>query len=283
MPPKLSLPSTGIIAPGREIVAQILRSKNLTTKFQILLEIAESQPNVQQKDIAKRLGITSQAVSEYVKELMKDGWLSSQGRSRYRVTREGVDWILKMSRQLQSYSAFVSKVISDISISAAIADNNLSPGQKVSLYMKDGLLVASSIVSNEGAWGIATSAAKQGEDVSISNIEGVMRLKTGKITIGKVPGVQQGGSRNTDIARLKEEVKQGGLIGMIGIEALVAMRRAGREPDYLYGVKEATIEAAYCGLPFLVVCTEDSIAPLVQRLVEENLEYRIVDFSKSVS
>lgn len=268
---------------GKEMSAQILRSKNLATKFQILLEIAENQPNIQQKDIAKRLGITSQAVSEYARELIKDGWLSSQGRSRYKITREGVDWILKMSRQLQSYSSFVSKVISDISISTAIADTDLSPNQKVSLYMKDGQLFASGIVSNEGARGIAIFQAKRGEDVGVSNIEGVMKLKTGRITIGKVPGVQQGGSRNTDIARLRKEANQGILIGVIGIEALVALKQVGREPDYLYGVKEAAIEAVYCGLPFFVVCSENNIAGLVLRLEEENLEYQIVDLRRSAS
>ena len=293
MPLKLSLPSTGISALlrakrgnlnlGKEKSAQILRSKNLATKFQILLEVAQNQPNIQQKDIAGRLGITSQAVSEYVKELIKDGWLSSQGRSRYRITREGVDWILRMSRQLQSYSSFVSKVISDISVSTAMADTDLSPGQKVSLYMKDGLPYASGIVGDEGAGGIAVSEAKKGEDVGVSDIEGVMKLKTGRITIGEVPGVQRGSSRNTDTARLKKETDQGTLVGVIGIEALVALRQSGREPDYLYGVKEAAVEAAFCGLPFLVVCSEDSVAGLAQRLEEENLDYSIVDLRKDVS
>jgi len=46
-------------------MAEVLRSKNLATKFQILLEVAANQPNIQQKDIASRLNITSQAVSEY--------------------------------------------------------------------------------------------------------------------------------------------------------------------------------------------------------------------------
>ncbi|GAI44714.1 unnamed protein product [marine sediment metagenome] len=135
-------------------MAQILRSKNLATKFQILLEVAANQPNIQQKDIALKLNITSQAVSEYVKELIKDGWLSSQGRSRYKVTREGVDWILKMARQLQSYSSFVSKVVSDISVSTAIAEGDLSGGQPVSLCMKDGLLFASPIMNDKVAGNI---------------------------------------------------------------------------------------------------------------------------------
>jgi putative transcriptional regulator len=263
--------------------AQVLRSKNLATKFQILLEIAASQPNIQQKDVAKRLGVTSQAVSEYVKELIKDGWLSSQGRSRYKVTREGVDWILKMSRQLQSYSLFVNKVIRDISTSTAIADSDLSLGQRVSLFMKDGLLFASGVLSDEGAEGIAVSEGKKGEDIGVSNIEGVIKLKTGRVTIGKIPGVQEGGSRSTDLARLKNETDKTKLVGTIGLEALVALKQVNKIPEYLYGVKEAAIEAAYCGLPFLVVCSEDSVAALVQRLEEENLDYNIVDLRKDVS
>jgi putative transcriptional regulator len=258
-------------------MAQILQSKNLATKFQILLEIAAKQPNIQQKDIAQKLKITSQAVSEYVKELIKDGWLSSQGRSRYRVTREGIDWILRMARQLQSYSSFVSKVVTDISISAAIADSDLSAGQQVSLYMKEGLLFASGIISSEGARGIVVSAVKKGEDVGVSSVEGVIKLEPGKITIGKVPTVQRGGSGNTDLARLKEETKQERLIGVIGIEALVALRRAGVKPDYLHGVREAAIEAAYSGLPFLLICTEAEVSILAQSLEEENLDYKVID------
>ena len=261
-------------------MAQILKSKNLATKFQILLEVAANQPNVQQKDIAGKLDITSQAVSEYVRELIKDGWLSSQGRSRYRVTREGVDWILRMARQLHSYSSFVSKVVSDISTSTAIADGDLSVGQPVSLYMKGGLLFAAAAVSDKGASGVAVSGARKGEDVGVSNVEGVIKLDMGKVTVGKVPNVQEGGSRSTDLARLKGEVDRAKLVGAIGVEALVALKQIGVKPDYVYGVREAAIEAAYCGLPFLVVCAEDGVSALVQRLEEENLNYEIVDLKK---
>ena len=261
-------------------MAEILQSKNLATKFQIMLEVAANQPNIQQRDIAKKLGITSQAVSEYVKELIKDGWLGSQGRSRYRVTREGVDWVLRMARQLHSYSAFVSKVVSDISTSTAIAEDDLSIGQSVSLHMRDGLLFASSVISGEGARGVTISEAKQGEDIGVSNIEGVIKLETGKVTIAKVPNVQEGGSRNIDLAQLKGEVDRAKLVGAIGVEALVALKQIDIKPDYAYGVREAAIEAAYCGAPFLVICTEDGVSALVQRLEEESLNYKVVDLRK---
>lgn len=258
-------------------MVQILKSKNLSTKFQILLEIAANQPNIQQKDIARRMGITAQAVSEYVRELIKDGWLISQGRSRYSVTREGVDWILRMSRQLHSYSSFVSKIVADISTSTAIADADLTIGQPVSLYMKNGLLFASNIIGDKGASGIAVSEAIKGQDIGIRSVEGVIKLEINKVIIGKVPNVQDGGSRSTDLTRLGREVKEAKLVGAIGVESLVALKQIGIKPDYLHGVREAAIEAAYCGLPFLVVCSEDKVSVLVQRLEEEGLDYEIVD------
>jgi putative transcriptional regulator len=263
-------------------MAQILKSKNLATKFQIMVEIAAHQPNVQQKDIAPRLGITSQAVSEYIRELIKDGWLSSEGRSRYKVTKEGVDWILQMSRQLHSYAWFVSKAVADISTTTAIADSDLSAGQPASLYMKDGLLFASNAISNKGAKGTATTEAKKGQDVGIRNIEGVIKLEAAKVMIGKVPNVQDGGSRSTNLARLKREVKEARLVGVMGTEALVALMQVGVKPDYVHGVREAAIEAAYCGLSFLVVCSEDKVSILVPRLEEENLGYQIIDLRQTL-
>jgi putative transcriptional regulator len=261
-------------------MAQILQSKNLATKFQIMVEIAAHQPNIQQKDIALRLDITSQAVSEYIRELIRDGWLNSDGRSRYKVTKEGVDWILQMSRQLHSYAWFVSKAVADISTTTAIADSDLSVGQPASLYMKDGLLFASEAISGKGAKGVAVTAAKRGQDVGIGKVEGVIRLEPAKVKITKVPNVQDGGSSSTDFARLRKEAKEVRLVGTMGTEALVALAQTGVKPDYVHGVREASIEAAYCGVPFLVVCSEDKISILVQRMEEENLDYEIIDLKK---
>jgi putative transcriptional regulator len=261
-------------------MAEILKSKNLATKFQIMVEIAAHQPNIQQKDIAPRLGITSQAVSEYIREMIKDGWLSSEGRSRYKVTKEGVDWILQMSRQLHSYAWLVSKVVADISTTTAIADSNLSVGQRAALYMKRGLLFASDVIGEEGAKGTIVTEARKGQDVGIRNVQGVIKLEPAKVTIGKVPNVQDGGSQSTDAVRLKRQLRKAGLIGTLGTEALVVLTRIGVKPDYIYGVQEAAVEAAYCGLSFLVVCSEDRVSILIQRLEEENLDYDVIELRK---
>jgi putative transcriptional regulator len=81
---------------------------------------------------------------------------------------------------------------------------------------------------------------------------------------------------------LKREVKEARLVGALGTEALVALMQLGVKPDYVHGVREAAIEAAYCGLSFLVVCSEDKVSILVTRLAEENLDYQIIDLRQTL-
>lgn len=255
---------------------QILRSKNLATKFQILVEVAAHQPDIQQKDIAKKLELTPQAVSDYVRELVKQGWLVSDGRSRYRVTKEGVDWLLMGLREWQSYSTTVQKAVANISVCAAVADFDLSQGQRVGLVMRDGLLFATDN-PNAVARGTAVSNAKKGEDVGVSGIDGIVLLDIGKVTILKVPGIRRGGSRNADLGRLRANIKETSLVGAIGLEALVALRRVGVEPACFYGVKDAVVEAAYSGLSPVVVCVDNDTSDLIRTLEEKDVNYELLD------
>ena len=147
------------------------------------------------------------------------------------------------------------------------------------LKMKDGLLFATS-TTGTGARGIVVSDAREGEDVGVSEIEGIVELDIRKITILKVPDIQGGGSKSIDLSRLKKEISNRGLLGAIGIEALVALRRIGAEPDCFYGVKEAVVEAAYTGVSPVVLCVDSQTSDLLHRLEEENMGYELIDLKK---
>ncbi len=257
-------------------MTQVLRNKNLATKFQILVEIAANQPNIQQKDIARKIGVTAQAVSDYVSQLEKDGWITSDGRSRYRITKEGVNWMLQSLRELQQYSASAERVLTNITTWAAIAAVDLKKGQRVSLEMKNGLLYASNH-SGDNASGITVDKAKTGEDIGITDIEGILALNIGQITILEVPPIQNGGSKSIDPKKLKKGLLNINLVGAIGIEAIVALRQIDIEPDYLYGVTPAAIDAARSGLSFAIVCTGTESPALLQKLNEENIKYTLID------
>ena len=255
---------------------QVLRNKNLATKFQILVEVASNQPNIQQKDIARKIGVTAQAVSDYISKLEKDGWITSDGRSRYRITKEGVNWMLRSLRELQQYSISAERVLTNITTWAAIAAEDLKKGQRVSLEMKNGLLSAANH-AGDGASGITSEKAKAGEDVGVTEIEGILALNIEQITVLEIPPIQDGGSNYIDRKKLKKGLSGANLIGAIGIEAIVSLQQIGIEPNYLYGVTQAAIEAARSGLAFAIVCTGTESPALLQKLNDENIKYTQID------
>lgn len=261
-------------------MVEILRNKNLATKFQILVEIARSGSNIQQRDIARKLSVTPQAISNYIKQLAKEHMVISEGRSRYRITTEGVNWIIKVLRQLRNYDTTIQQAITSISVSTAIAASDLTKGQTVGLEMKEGLLYATP-KPESGARGVAVADVKAGEDIGISNIEGIVDLKLGKVTVLKVPSIQRGGSKAIDFQRLKRQAAGKKLVGAIGIEAIVALKQVYTGSVYIYGVTEATIEAVRTGLGPLVVCVDDETPSLISRLEEENITYELIDLHKS--
>jgi putative transcriptional regulator len=257
-------------------MVEILQNKSAATRFQILVEIAASGPGIQQKSIAAKLGVTPQAISDYIHQLVDEDLVVATGRANYSVSTKGVNWMLKVLRELRDYASLVEQTVTNITVCAAIAEFDINRGETVGLKMKDGLLYATRQI-NGGARGIAVSSVPQGEDVDVSNIEGLVELIRGRVTILQVPVVQKGGSRQVDLKLFKDQLNRKEQIGAIGIEALVALRRSGIEPRYIYGVTEAAIEAARCGLSFTIVSTDDAISGLIKRLQEEDLNYELID------
>jgi putative transcriptional regulator len=254
---------------------EVLRNKNLTTRFQILVEIANGGPNIQQRDIASKLDITPQAVSDYTAQLIKDKMLTSEGRSSYKVTNEGVNWIIKSLRELNNYNSFVRRAVTNISVCTALAESNLTKNQEVGLKMKGGLLFASKNADSE-ATGITISDANAGEDVGISDINGIVPLELGKVTILRIPGIQRGGSKKADINRLKDCLSDNSFITFLGLEALAALRKAKVEFQR-FGAIEGAIEAAKSGLNVLVVCVENETSDLIGNLENNSIRYELND------
>ncbi len=256
-------------------MVELLQNKNSATRFQIMIEIAASGPHVRQKSIAAKLGISPQAVSDYIHQLAKEGLVDTTDRSLFRVNVKGVNWMLKVLRELNDYVSEATQAVTHITVCAAIAADDLDEGQAVGLKMSGGLLVATRTLKG-GARGVTVSSVKRGEDVGVSNIEGIVDLTRGKVTILEVPVVQEGGSRRADLKKLKAQLAINRHVGAIGIEALAALRRAGVDPRYLFGVAEAAVEQARCGLSFLVVCSSDAVSGLMKKLQENDIDYDVI-------
>jgi putative transcriptional regulator len=260
-------------------MANVLQSKRESSRFQILVEIAAHQPNLRQKEVAESLGVTPQAISEYIKELVADGLVTTDGRMRYSITKEGVEWLLESAAELKRYARVVmEEIISHVSVWTALAEADLIEGERVSLEMKNGLLYADRKEGVEAS-GVVIGDAKTGEDVGVSDLRGLISLDEGRITLCKVPRVQTGGSRKVDLKLLERELVGKKMVGCLGIEALVALRKVGREPDVIFGAKEFAVEAAYHGISSIIVSVDEQIPGLLTRLESEGLKYELIDLA----
>ncbi|MDD5144354.1 MarR family transcriptional regulator [Methanoregula sp.] len=254
----------------------ILRSKRDVSRFQILVEITEHQPAVRQQEIADKLGVTPQAVSEYIRELAEEGLVSASGRGNYEVTKAGVEWVLSRAESLESFARHIRHdLIQQVSVWTAIAAEDLKAGDEAGVFMKDGFLYASKKPTT--AMGTIIADARKNADVGIGHLNGIIDHHEGTIQVCKVPRIQYGGSRRVRTDMLKEIVNRADFVAAVGLEARVALESAGRKPDMFFGSRESVIEAAFHGIDCVIVVVDEEFTDFIKRLEGVKIAYMVHD------
>ena len=254
----------------------ILRSKRETTRFQILVEIAEHQPAVRQQEIAGKLGVTPQAVSEYIRELADEGLVTAHGRGRYEVTKNGIEWVLRHAEALEAYARHVNRdIIQQVAVWTAIARDEIQKGDTVGVLMRDGWLYATQ--EEQSATGTATMDAVPGEDLGVAQLNGIIEHKEGLVHVCKVPRVERGGSRQIRTDLLQEAVRDVEMVAAVGLESYVALRKAELDPDMFFGSREGVIEAAFHGRECAILIVDEEFTDFLKRLETVGLTYTIHD------
>ncbi len=262
-------------ADGEE--TSVLRSKRNATRYQILVEIAERQPAVSQREVAEAIGVTAQAVSEYTRGLVDDGYVEKHGRGRYEVTKEGVDWLISQTEALRALVDHVTAdVIEQVEVDAALATDAVAEGQTVSLTMRDGVLRAMA-GDTGGATAVAVTDADPGQDVGVTNFDGVVDYDLGHVTVVAVPSVREGGSRAVDPDRVAALAADHDLVAAAGAEALAVCARAGLDPDLRFGTSDAVPEAAMKGLDVIACCAAGRLSTHTDALRDASVSYEMVE------
>lgn len=247
----------------------LLREKGEFTKFQILLEVMRNQPHVKQKEIGDKLGITIQAVSKYFKKLAREGLLTSGSeRADYRITPKAA---ARLHDELSSLESYVAAVKHEIKIERAwpaIATDPVKAGEEVGLVMKEGVIYT--VDSNDPvaeAKGTALIDARAGEDLGLRDLRGKLKLRHGRILIVKLPSIRKGGSRATDLEKVKafyDEFRPN-RIGVMGAVGRAVLNKLGLKADLEFGISSAAAVAASRGLNVFVLV----VGRMVNRMIEE--------------
>lgn len=259
--------------------SDVLRSKRDATRYQILAEIAERQPAVNQQEIADAVGISAQAVSEYLRDLVDEGYVEKHGRGRYEVTKSGVDWLISQTDALQSFIDRVAEdIIERVEVDTAIATANIEGGQSVSLHMRDGVLRATpGKVGSTTA--VAVTDAEANQDVGVTEFDGMLEYDLGSVTVVSIPRVQNGGGRSVDTDYVATWAEEHDLVAVAGNEALVTASAARLDPDIRFGTDQAVAEATAKGLDVLALIVESEVSVQTDTLRERNVNYEVVDLT----
>ncbi|WP_160134692.1 MarR family transcriptional regulator [Halococcus salsus] len=257
--------------------AGVLESKRNATRYQILVEVADRQPAVSQREIADAIGVTAQAVSEYLGGLAEEGYVAKHGRGRYEVTKEGVDWLLSQTDDLRGFIRHVTEdVVGRVEVETAVATTEIAADETVSLAMRDGVLSATAGEAGS-ATAVAITDAEPGQDVGVTEFEGLVEHEVGSVTAVSVPGVQRGGSSAVDPTTVTDLAEDHDLVATAGTEALATARAAGVDVDIRFATAPAVREAATKGLDVLVLATADLLSAHTDELRQGGIGYEVVD------
>ncbi|ACM55629.1 DUF7839 domain-containing protein [Halorubrum lacusprofundi] len=253
---------------------EVLDSKRDATRYQVLVEIAARQPAVSQTEIAEAIGVTSQAVSDYVRDLVEHEYVEKEGRGRYTVTKEGVDWLISRTDSLEAYLNRVSSdVLGSVDVDAAIAMDDIAEGSDVGLLMRNGVLHANP--AGGTATAVTVTAAAAGEAVGVADFEGVVDYETGYVTVLPVPAVTDAASVAPDVLTATRPSES--LLAVAGTEAYALAARADAHPDIRFGTVDAVAEAAVRGMNVLLIVTADQLPKHTARLRDENIPHEVLD------
>jgi putative transcriptional regulator len=247
----------------------LLRDLRETTKLLILLELVKREHS-KLKTLAERFEMTVQGISDYLKMMTAEGLVHSVG-GVYRPTVEGVQYLHDRFSELRRFVESSAKDLAIIDVCWAIAASDVKKDEKVGLMMQDGYLMAYPRKRSTST-GRTLFASKKGQDVAVTELDGIIRLKPGKIVFGKIPGIQRKGSRGADVARLKRLINEENpdLIAVSGASGRALADSAGLKPNIEFSPLQASLEASEKGLKVIYLCTEEHCTDAVSHITERN-------------
>ncbi|MCD6467927.1 MAG: winged helix-turn-helix transcriptional regulator [Thermoplasmata archaeon] len=241
---------------------RVLREKSLATKLLLLLEILSRKP-AKLTYLADAVGITPQAVSDYIKRLIQEGFVV-QKEGRYYVTKEGVDFVHSNLLELKRFTEERIRHLNIIDRCLALAGGDVKKSERVGLFMKKGYLIAFPRKKSSST-GVALRDARIGEDVPVGDLEGIVRHRLGDFYVIPLSYSIERGSRDVPVdkvERLLNKIKYD-VLAVGDVVALSVVKRLRRKPDFEFAPMESSLDAVKRGLSVCFLGSTEQVEKLI--------------------
>ena len=253
----------------------------LSKKYIILLEIATGNYSTLNQ-IAVKLGVTKQAISDYIKKMKKDG-LVSVVNGYYKATNKGIEKIFSIVDDIERYINEKKNKLKIIESFSAIAGNDIKKGCKVAIFMKNGFLYAHPN-KRSSCYAVSMENAMKGEDVALKDVEGIIDMGMGKIYLLMLPMPYEGGSKVANVKKIENEIKKLKFDKTAAIDIIgkIIFKKIGIKPSFEFSAINASIDAAQRGLNVLLAGGENEIRHAVSVIEDynsssmEKIKYRVI-------
>ncbi len=247
------------------LLMALLRDLRATTRLLFLYEVTTNR-HTRLRTIAERLDMTVQGASEYAHGLQKDGLLTLVN-GEYRATKRGVDHLHDRFVELRAFVERAGRALAVVETTEALAGGAVRRGDRLGLFMENGLLVAYTGRTSPST-GIAAQDAAKGELLAVRNLEGIVALRPGRIVVARVPP----GNRRRALPASKRLLREtrGFIVAALDPAGLVAARELGLRPRIEFGAVPATVEAAERGVDVLLLLPEERAMEAIQAIEAAN-------------
>ncbi|MGI0131741.1 MAG: hypothetical protein ACREDK_01390 [Thermoplasmata archaeon] len=247
----------GTSAAARSAGLGELRRSGAVTELLILYACLTTEPT-QLRPIALELNLTVQAVSHSYRALARRGLVRVRD-GRYRPTVAGVAWLHESLGRLGDDVRARLDRLHVIRSTRAIALQDLAAGDAVSLELRGGLLSARR--GGKGpSRGRAKAPAHRGSLVEVGELEGIVPLTRATVTVRTLTPLDL--HDPAIVGRLRrtfDALPDGGLLGVLGLEAYQLARRATERAVLRFAVAPAAGEASRLGVPSSILLLETDL------------------------
>lgn len=236
-----------------------MRRGGSVTELLFLYDCATTEPR-QLRPVASRLGLTVQAVSHSFRQL-RDRGLVEVRDGRYRPTVDGVAWLHgSLSRLADDVRDRLAR-LHVIRSTRAVALGPVPAGGPVSLELRDGLLCARPGGGGPSR-GRAVDAARSGELVEVTGLEGIVPIAPATITVRTLDETDLS---DPQLPRRLSSVLPApdATVAAEGLETLHHLRRTTDRPIERFAPAAACLGAARVGVPSTLFVLERDLPRLL--------------------